>query len=152
MTGFPAPEPQTKVLTGVVYDADNQPLAGVTVTAVAVVDNDTPAGMRRVEGEYTTTTGADGAFSLEVPADANYNLTFSKEGYASQTVPENEISSITLAEDITTGITALTADEGVVAVKYVNVSGMTSDKPFDGLSIKVTTYTNGTTKAVKVIK
>ena len=152
VTGFPAPEPQTKVLTGVVYDADNQPLAGVTVTAVAVADNDTPAGMRRVEGEYTTTTGADGAFSLEVPADANYNLTFSKEGYTTQTVPENEISNITLSEDITTGITALTADEGVVAVKYVNVSGMTSDKPFDGLNVKVTTYTDGTTKAVKVIK
>ena len=152
VTGFPAPEPETKTLTGVVRDTHNNPLAGVTVTAVPVVENNGQGIMRRAEGEYTTTTGADGSFSLEVPADANYNLTFSKEGYSSQTVLEDGINEVTLTEETITGITSLTSEESVVAVKYVNAAGMTSDKPFDGINIKVTTYSDGSTTATKVIK
>jgi hypothetical protein len=37
-------------------------------------------------------------------------------------------------------------------VKYVNIAGVESNKPFDGLNIVVTTYTDGTKAAVKVIK
>ena len=37
-------------------------------------------------------------------------------------------------------------------VKYVNVAGMESNTPFDGVNIVVTTYTDGTHSAVKVIK
>ena len=39
-----------------------------------------------------------------------------------------------------------------VEVKYVNVMGQTSDKPFDGLNIIVTRYSNGTITTTKVIK
>ena len=37
-------------------------------------------------------------------------------------------------------------------VKYYNVAGMESDKPFEGVNIKVTTYNDGTTSTCKVIK
>ena len=39
-----------------------------------------------------------------------------------------------------------------VEVMYVNVMGQTSDKPFDGLNIIVTRYSNGTITTTKVIK
>ena len=37
-------------------------------------------------------------------------------------------------------------------VKYVNIAGMESTEPFDGVNIKVTTYNDGTTSTCKVIK
>lgn len=54
--------------------------------------------------------------------------------------------------DSTTGIGQVTADKQVAAVRYINVAGMESETPFDGVNIVVTTYTDGTTSTVKVIK
>lgn len=46
----------------------------------------------------------------------------------------------------------MTADRQVAAVRYINVAGQESESPFDGVNIVVTTYTDGTTSTVKVIK
>ena len=51
-----------------------------------------------------------------------------------------------------TAVEQLNADKQVARVTYVNVSGQHSDKPFDGLNIVVTSYTDGTTMTTKVIK
>jgi len=40
----------------------------------------------------------------------------------------------------------------VESVTYVNAQGMTSNKPFDGLNIVITRYTDGTTKSTKVVR
>ena len=40
----------------------------------------------------------------------------------------------------------------VVSTTYYNAQGMQSDKPFDGLNIVVTRYSNGTTSTTKVIR
>ena len=40
----------------------------------------------------------------------------------------------------------------IAGVKYVNMHGMTSDKPFSGLNIMVITRTDGTTETRKVVK
>ena len=40
----------------------------------------------------------------------------------------------------------------ISSVKYVNLAGVESDKPFDGVNIVVTTFTDGTKAATKVIK
>ena len=40
----------------------------------------------------------------------------------------------------------------VVSVKYVNAVGMTSDKPFEGMNVKVVTRSDGTTETSKIIK
>lgn len=53
--------------------------------------------------------------------------------------------------NLPTGVTDVYA-KTVAGVKYVNVAGMESNTPFDGVNIKVTTYTDGTHSAVKVIK
>lgn len=46
----------------------------------------------------------------------------------------------------------IVADKQVAGVRYVNLSGMASDQPFDGVNIVVTTYSDGTTSTVKVIR
>ena len=53
--------------------------------------------------------------------------------------------------NLPTGVTDVYA-KTVAGVKYVNVAGMESNTPFDGGNIMVTTYTDGTHSAVKVIK
>lgn len=52
----------------------------------------------------------------------------------------------------TTALESLDADKQVAGVKYVNMAGMVSDKPFSGMNVVVTSYTDGTTSTVKVIK
>lgn len=53
--------------------------------------------------------------------------------------------------NLPTGVTDVYA-KTVAGVKYVNVAGMESNTPFDGVNIMVTSYTDGTHSAVKVIK
>lgn len=55
-------------------------------------------------------------------------------------------------DGIMTAVMELTGVRQVVDVKYVNVQGMQSDKPFDGLNIVVTRYSDGTTTATKVVR
>ena len=49
-------------------------------------------------------------------------------------------------------IETLIAEGNVAAVKYVNLSGMTSDQPFNGVNIAVVTFTDGTTRTIKLVK
>ena len=51
-----------------------------------------------------------------------------------------------------TGVSELNADKVVVDVQYVNPLGMTSSKPFDGVNIIVTRYSDGSTSTTKVLK
>ena len=49
-------------------------------------------------------------------------------------------------------IETLIAEGNVAAVKYVNLSGLTSDQPFNGVNIAVVTFTDGTTRTIKLVK
>ena len=55
-------------------------------------------------------------------------------------------------EDIATGVTNNVAASKVVSVKYYNVMGVASDKPFEGVNIVVTTYDNGIRTTSKILK
>ncbi|MDY6301614.1 MAG: hypothetical protein SPL96_06960 [Bacteroidales bacterium] len=55
-------------------------------------------------------------------------------------------------KDIVTGINELADIVYVVSTTYVNAQGMQSDKPFDGLNIVVTRYSDGTTTTTKVVR
>ena len=50
------------------------------------------------------------------------------------------------------GIEQVIGDKEIADVRYINVAGMESKVPFDGVNIVVTTYTDGTSTTVKVIK
>lgn len=49
-------------------------------------------------------------------------------------------------------ITTLNAGENVASVKYVSITGVMSDTPFNGVNIMVVTYQDGNRKAVKFVK
>ena len=50
------------------------------------------------------------------------------------------------------GIENITAGKQVADVRYINVAGQESKTPFDGVNIVVTTYTDGSTSTIKVMK
>lgn len=56
------------------------------------------------------------------------------------------------ATSIVTAINELYNSRVPVSVTYVNAQGMQSSKPFDGINIVVTRYSDGTTRTTKVIR
>ena len=55
--------------------------------------------------------------------------------------------------DITTAINTVETGNGEVkSVKYVNVAGIVSDKPFQGVNIVVTEYTDGSRTTTKMLR
>ena len=55
-------------------------------------------------------------------------------------------------EDIVTGINEINGNKDVVAKTYVNAQGIKSDKPFSGLNIVITRYSDGSTTTTKVVR
>ncbi len=55
-------------------------------------------------------------------------------------------------DDIPTSVGSIYSDRTVVDVKYVNALGQQSDRPFDGVNIIVTRYSDGTISSTKVVR
>lgn len=53
---------------------------------------------------------------------------------------------------VVTGISDVEHESNILDVTYYNMTGIASDKPFSGINLQVTRYTDGTTKTTKVIK
>ena len=49
-------------------------------------------------------------------------------------------------------ITTVAGDKQVKSVRYYNLIGVESAQPVKGVNIKVTTYTDGTTKSEKIMR
>ncbi len=62
-----------------------------------------------------------------------------------------ENMTLTVVKNSTTAISDINA-ANVAGVKYVNLAGQVSSKPFEGVNIVVTTLTDGTTQTSKAIK
>ena len=103
---------------------------------------------RRALGEKCT------GYHFVLDEDENYNYLETGQWYQNVDDP----LSLAVAPLLTYGSTNPSAvDESVVAKQvlgytYYNLAGMASNKPFDGLNIVVTRYTDGTQSATKVIK
>jgi len=67
--------------------------------------------------------------------------------------PSQIIKALDKADDDPTAVDEKVIEKRQVAgVNYYNLAGQMSQKPFDGINIVVTTYNDGTTEAVKIIK
>ena len=62
------------------------------------------------------------------------------------------MDQLTVSTSIATAVNDVDVNKQVSSVKYVNMAGIESSKPFDGVNIVVTTYTDGTKASTKVIK
>ena len=54
--------------------------------------------------------------------------------------------------DISTGVEDVDAEKTVAGVTYYNLLGVSSDRPFEGVNVVVTTYTDGTKSSKKIVK
>ncbi len=66
--------------------------------------------------------------------------------------PGNGSESESFDPQITTGINVMNYTGEVVSRTYVNAQGMKSDKPFNGINIVITRYSDGTTSTTKVVR
>ena len=107
------------------------------------------------------TTDAEGKFSVQVvQTDKIYNANFAKEGYKDVNLEGVDFANgnvvlqepVVMEPDALTGVESMNAGKAVAGVKYYNVAGQASDKAFKGVNIVVTTYTDDTTRTVKVVK
>ena len=153
------------VYSGMVTDTQGNALEGVTVTLTSQMPETVEGAPRRAATAgpvvYTATTDAEGKFSVQVvQTDKTYTANFALDGYKDVNL-EGVIfeggsvaldEPIVMEKDSATGVESMNAGKTVAGVKYYNVAGQASDKAFKGVNIVVTTYTDGTTRTVKVVK
>ncbi len=92
----------------------------------------------------------DGA-NFRLPAAGTYTVTLVREEGAKGLIEGAKIVVSKENDPITVGVNDINA-KAVAGVKYYNLAGVESNKPFDGVNVMVTTYTDGTKAAAKVIK
>ncbi len=86
--------------------------------------------------------------NFRLPGSGNYTITLAKEAKA----PYEGVKIVVKQNNTTpTAVTDINS-KTVKSVKYVNIAGQVSEVPFDGVNVVVTTYTDGTRAASKVIK
>ncbi len=94
---------------------------------------------------YAMTRFKGSNLSSKAPAKAPFVV--SSTGFACL------ISAYTLPfKSVVTGVNDVNVEKTVKAVRYYNLQGMESAVPHDGLNIKVTTYSDGSREAVKMLK
>ena len=128
---------QTRDIT-IPYAAVNAGTASVTVVYSGTAENAT--------GRLTLT-------SDEVSAVVNLTASFHKPVILTTEPAGYVTQDEATVDDIGTGIIEMLYEQlhgEVVGVTYVNALGMQSDKPFEGINIVVTRYSDGTTSTSKV--
>lgn len=148
------------------------PSAGqvVNVTGYYFVENGVPTlrGYSNGKGRSMKLATAYAGGELALTVGAEYKVTVAVElAEAWSGAPRriaaddaqafsNLIGQVVSAEDAsnsTTAVSDLNVDGKLIdKVTYVNAAGQVSDSPFEGVNIVVTTYDDGTTTAVKVIR
>ena len=148
----PVVEPIT--ITGTVQDTEGNPIEDVNV--VLTVNEPATDGMREAT-TYTTTTNAEGAYTMEItPVEgATYDINFSKDGYVAQTLEDVDLENVpevvVLEADAPQAISTINTSNAV-SVQYIDAMGRVSDRPFKGVNIVVTRNADGTTTTAKVVK
>ena len=101
---------------------------------------------RRDEGEKCT------AYQFVYDEDENHNFLETGTWYQNVDDPMSMCIAPVLKFDATTAINTVQASKEAVSHTYYNIAGITSDKPFKGINIVVTHYSDGTHTATKVIR
>ncbi len=94
--------------------------------------------------QYKGDMPANGAPRRISPAEVDYDF--------QNLVGQLTENSMPVPSENPTGVKTVEGAKEVKSVKYVNTVGQTSDRAFDGVNVMITTYTDGTTNTVKVVK
>ena len=94
-----------------------------------------------------------GNFRMEY-GPATYKITIKNpsEVPADGIAPKGLQAPLVMVMEKTTGINTINTGKKVVSVKYVNLAGIESETPFQGVNIVVTRYEDGSQTSTKVIK
>lgn len=106
--------------------------------------------------EASTTTNAAHGLKAEGETvnieDVTYYATLYVKDDASGKYYVKQSEELKPKTTIPTAISTIDGSAQAESVRYINVAGMESDKPFAGMNIVVTRYNNGTTTITKMIK
>ena len=84
--------------------------------------------------------------------DVTYYATLYVKDNASEKFYVKKINKTKSGQGIPTAITTVNGGAQVESVRYYNVAGIESEKPFAGMNIVVTRYSDGTTTTTKIVK
>lgn len=102
--------------------------------------------VRRAVGEKCT------AYHFVYDEDENYNYLETGSWYKNVDDPLSMAIAPMLKYDAPTAISTISISKQVVTNTYYNVAGMASDKPFNGINIVVTRYSDGSHTATKIMR
>ena len=115
-----------------------------------------------LEADVPMTTGSNPhPASILIPVHYTYQTNYPGESavingtdYVEtiQQWPMTVNAQIILTKDVVTAVKEVKSEAQVASVTYYNIVGMSSDKPFSGINVVVTHYTDGTATTSKVIK
>ncbi len=103
--------------------------------------------VQRANKSYGTPATASG-----VPAIRATDSPSGKTDQTASTVIMAQPLDLEVEHPLPTGINGVVSDAKVVGVEYVNIAGVRSSKPFAGMNIVVTRYSDGTFSTTKVVK
>jgi hypothetical protein len=86
--------------------------------------------------------------NFRLPGSGNYTITLAK---GAKGLYEGAKIVVKQNNTVPTAITDVN-NKTVKSVKYVNIAGIESNKPFEGWNVVVTTYTDGTQSTTKVLR
>ena len=103
-------------------------------------------------GSFTVNDELNGGVSLDgLQSGKTYNFKAIIRKSASKAGPY-EVYPTDLNPGVVTGVDMINVNGNVKSVKYVNVAGIVSDVPFQGVNIVVTEYTDGSRTTTKMLK
>ena len=102
--------------------------------------------VRRAVGEKCT------AYHFVYDEDENYNYLETGTWYKNVDDPISMAIAPMLTFEAPTAISTTRVDKQEVSRTYYNIAGMASDKPFNGVNIVVTRYTDGSQATTKIMR
>ena len=102
--------------------------------------------VRRAVGEKCT------AYHFVYDEDENYNYLETGTWYENVDDPISMAIAPLLKYAEPTGISTVAGEKQAVSRTYYNIAGMESDKPFNGVNIVVTRYTDGSQATTKIMR
>lgn len=117
-----------------------------------LIDTDEPITIADVFKVNQVTAGLMAEGETADIQDVTYYATLYVKDNASEKFYVKKINKTKSGQNIPTAITTVNGGAQVESVRYYNVAGIESEKPFAGMNIVVTRYSDGTTTTTKVVK
>ena len=146
LTSHVTPGSSTVQLSDLFTLADDGSTVTYGMEAVAEASHIAPRAPK-ANAEMTLTLDDDGTLNI---SDAERNDQKEVIVWATQQ-GRTQYAQLTVMADVVSGVDSVTASSQVLDVTYYNLTGVRGDKPFDGVNVVVTRYTDGTQRTTKVV-